>query len=82
MRNSLSGTAEDYIQSPVLNSSGEFYNSKTASADLPQDADANGAYHIALKGLYLLTEVIDKGSSKVDRIEHANWLKFAQSRHE
>ena len=81
MRNSLSGTAEDYIQSPVLNSSGEFYNSKTASADLPQDADANGAYHIALKGLYLLTEVIDKGSSKVDRIEHANWLKFAQSRH-
>ena len=81
MRNSLSGTAEDYIQSPVLNSFGEFYNSKTASADLPQDADANGAYHIALKGLYLLTEVIDKGSSKVDRIEHANWLKFAQSRH-
>ena len=82
MRNSLSGTAEDYIQSPVLNASGEFYNSKTASADLPQDADAKGAYHIALKGLYLLTEVIDKGSSKVDRIEHANWLKFAQSRHE
>lgn len=81
MRNSLSGTAEDYIQSPVLNASGEFYNSKTASADLPRDADANGAYHIALKGLYLLTEVIDKGSSKVDRIEHANWLKFAQSRH-
>ena len=82
MRNSLSGTEEDYIQSPVLNESGEFYNSKTAPADLPQDADANGAYHIALKGLYLLTEVIDKGSSKVDRIEHANWLKFAQSRHE
>ena len=81
MRNSLSGTAEDYIQSPVLNASGEFYNSKTASADLPRDADANGAYHIALKGLYLLTEVIDKGSSKVDRIEHAEWIKFAQSRH-
>ena len=81
MRNSISETAEDYIQSPVLNSSGEFYNSQNASADLPQDADANGAYHIALKGLYLLTEVIDKGSSKVD-LEHANWLKFAQSRHE
>ena len=80
MRNSRSRTEEDYIQSPVKNKSGAFYNSAERPAGLPENADANGAFHIALKGLYLLTEVIDKGGSKIDRLEHADWFKFVQSR--
>ena len=81
MRNSRPKTStheeEDYIQSPVLNARGKFFDSRTADATLPKDADANGAYHIALKGLMLLKEnlVADKPDLK---IENKEWFRFAQ----
>ena len=37
---------------------------------LPVDADANGAYHIALKGLYLLR------NPETKKIENEKWLQF------
>ena len=45
---------------------------------MPQDADANGAFHIALKGLYLLQNCI-KGE-ELNKISFENWIKFAQTR--
>lgn len=82
MRNSRTGSDVDYIESPVLNDSGSFFDSRTVDADrsMPQDADANGAYHIALKGLLLLTDMIDRDGT-IKRIEHKDWFEFVQNRH-
>ena len=53
----------DFILSPVRNRAGKFFDSRTADESLPKDADANGAYHIALKGLFH----IRSGESKIVR---------------
>jgi CRISPR-associated protein Cpf1 len=80
MRNSNAKTEEDFILSPVKNSNGEFFRSNDDTAGIwPADADANGAYHIALKGLYLVKECLNK-EEKSMKIEHKNWFKFAQTR--
>ena len=97
MRNSNAETGEDYILSPVRNETMTFFDSRKVvdaalpfdsrkvDATLPKDADANGAYHIALKGLYLLHEVFNKAKAdenKLDlKISHSDWLAFAQKRH-
>ena len=80
MRNSNSITEEDYILSPVIHNGKQFNTNdevnKGQDADgnwiskLPVDADANGAYHIALKGLYLLL------NPQTKKIENEKWLKF------
>lgn len=57
IRNSKKDTLEDYILSPVKNSSGEFFDSRIASKSLPNDADANGAYNIARKGIILIERI-------------------------
>ncbi|MDO9155116.1 MAG: type V CRISPR-associated protein Cas12a/Cpf1 [Paludibacter sp.] len=81
MRNSNAATGEDFILSPVKNSKGEFFKSNgDENGSLPADADANGAYHIALKGLYLLEKVFAKGNKEM-KIEHKEWFEFAQKRH-
>ena len=62
MRNSIpnsSNAEDDYLISPIKAEDGTFFDSREQfslgkDAKLPIDADANGAYHIALKGLYLL----------------------------
>ena len=70
----------DKIISPVMDSNGEFFNSGSGvPVFMPQDADANGAFHIALKGLYLLRHGIKDG--KLGKITHDNWMKFVQTRH-
>ena len=79
MRNSDSKTGEDYIESPVLNGNGEFFDSRKASKELPIDADANGAYHIAMKGVQLLEEIIAQGKTDL-RIENKDWFRFIQER--
>jgi len=79
MRCSNTETGEDYILSPVKNALDHFYDSRKADKTLPRDADANGAYHIALKGLYLLREVLAKDSRDL-KISHPDWLAFAQKR--
>ena len=53
----------DFILSPVRNRAGKFFDSRTADESLPKDADANGAYHIALKGLFH----IESGKSKIEK---------------
>lgn len=71
MRNS--SKTEDYIESPVLNSKGLFFDSRKADENWPQDADSNGAYHIALKGLLCLKK------GKVD-LKLKDWFEFVQRR--
>ena len=78
MRNSYARTGEDYIESPVENSRGVLFDSREAKGDLPQNADANGAYHIALKGLFLLKNRIHESAPL--KIEHRDWFRFAQER--
>lgn len=86
MRNSIPNTEVDYLISPVKAEDGTFFDSRQqlslgSRATLPIDADANGAYHIALKGLYLLTHNFnqnDKGY--IENISNADWFKFVQEK--
>lgn len=83
MRNSRASTGDDYIQSPVKNADGAFFDSRTCGEDLPQNADANGAYHIALKGLWIINEALRrewKNGVPELKLEHEEWFRFAQSR--
>jgi CRISPR-associated protein Cpf1 len=80
MRNSNAATKEDFILSPVARDGHQFYSTDEANkgkdaqgnwvSKLPVDADANGAYHIALKGLYLLR------NPETKKIENEKWLQF------
>ena len=80
MRNSNAATEEDYILSPVARDGHYFCSTDEANkgrdtqgdwvSRLPVDADANGAYHIALKGLYLLR------NPETKKIENEKWLQF------
>lgn len=86
MRNSIPNTEVDYLISPVKAEDGTFFDSRQQlalgkDATLPIDADANGAYHIALKGLYLLKHnfnLNDKGY--IENISNADWFKFVQKK--
>ena len=82
MRNSETGTDVDYMISPVMNENGIFYNSNNCSAELPQNADANGAYNIARKGLWIVRKI--KASDNTQKLELAisnkEWLNFAQTK--
>lgn len=86
MRNSIPNSEVDYLVSPVKAADGTFFDSRKQlalgkNARLPIDADANGAYHIALKGLYLLKNnfnLNDKGF--IENISNADWFKFAQKK--
>ena len=74
-----SNREEDRIISPVADKNGDFFDSgNVRDNSAPQDADANGAFHIALKGLYLLKHGILDG--KLEKISHDTWMKFTQSR--
>ena len=79
MRNSCAATGDDYIHSPVKNADGVFFDSRSCGPDLPQNADANGAYHIALKGLWIVTEALHDKKPDL-KLEHETWFAFAQSR--
>lgn len=86
MRNSIPNSEIDYLISPVKAEDGTFFDSRKQkelgnNAKLPIDADANGAYHIALKGLYLLKNNFnqnDKGY--IENIKNADWFKFVQEK--
>lgn len=82
MRYSNRETGEDFILSPVKNKQGEFFMScpENEIKKLPTDGDANGAYHIALKGLQLITNISE--NYKLPNITTADWFKYAQQRHQ
>ena len=82
MRNSITNSEVDYLISPAMNSKGEFYDSRKADTSLPKDADANGAYHIAKKGLWVLEQI--KEADDLKKVEMAisnkEWLSFVQNK--
>ena len=80
MRNSVSNGLEDYIISPVKDEQGDFYDSRKSDNNLPTNADANGAYNIARKGLMLCQQIQESDDVKaVDyKIKNKDWLRFAQ----
>lgn len=86
MRNSVPNTETDYLISPVQDSKGQFFDSRRATSSLPENADANGAYNIARKGLMVLRQICaawEGGTShknlKLDLTNKA-WLRFAQEK--
>lgn len=84
MRNSHTGTEKDYMISPVADSNGEFYDSRnyenSKNAVLPANADANGAYNIARKGLWVIKQIKEaEDLRKVNlAISNKEWLQFVQ----
>jgi CRISPR-associated protein Cpf1 len=82
MRNSWSNTDEDYLISPVMDEQGEFYDSRRSDGTLPKDADANGAYNIARKGLWVIRQIKQSSSMKELKLAISNkeWLRFAQEK--
>ncbi len=82
MRNSEIGTEVDYMQSPVADANGNFYNSETCDDSLPKNADANGAYNIARKGLWIVQQIKAADDLKNVKLSISNkeWLKFAQEK--
>jgi CRISPR-associated protein Cpf1 len=79
MRNS--DIEQDYIISPVRNDNGTFFNSNNPGG-MPKDADANGAYNIALKGLWVVRCI--KQSDDLTKLKLAisnkEWLQFIQNK--
>ena len=82
MRNSITGTDTDYLISPVMNAKGEFYDSRKCGKDLPENADANGAFNIARKGLWIIEQINKAADDELARINLAisnkEWLRYAQ----
>ena len=80
MRNSITGTDVDYLVSPVMNVYGEFYDSRTCGNNLPKNADANGAYNIARKGLWIIEQIKQtEDLSKLKlAISNKEWMRYAQ----
>ncbi|MCL1624277.1 type V CRISPR-associated protein Cas12a/Cpf1 [Moraxella sp. Tifton1] len=87
MRYSNANTDDDFILSPVANKNSEFFDSRKIEAlpekerKLPENSDANGAYHIAKKGLWVLKQI--KANDNLDKlnlmISNQEWLKFVQN---
>ena len=82
LRNSKTNSNEDYILSPIADENGVFYDSRSCGDTLPENADANGAYNIARKGLMLIDQIKqakDLANFKYD-ISNKAWLNFAQQK--
>ena len=70
---------KDFILSPVADEKGRFFDSRKAKNNEPQNADANGAYHIALKGLIMLNKLDqwDSTSRTPDlKVHNKEWFNF------
>lgn len=82
MRNSRTGEDEDYIISPVTDENGVFFDSRNNGGSLPENADANGAYNIALKGLWALNQIkkADDVSKVKLSISNKEWLNYVQTK--
>ena len=90
MRNSKSDNEDpdyDKIVSPVLNDDNKFFDSSdNSNGKYPENADANGAYCIALKGLYEVKKIRENWSDLMDfpretlKIKHYDWFDFIQNK--
>ena len=88
MRNSMPSSDIDYLISPVADDTRCFFDSRKQAelkenAVLPMNADANGAYNIARKGLLAIRKMKqeENDSAKISlAISTKEWLKFAQTK--
>ena len=82
MRNSITNSEEDYLLSPVADDDGHFFDSREEISSLPIDADANGAYNIARKGLWVVRKIKEtpNGEKTTLSISNKEWLQFAQTK--
>ena len=82
MRNSITNSEEDYLLSPVADDAGHFFDSREGISSLPIDADANGAYNIARKGLWVVRKIKEtpNGEKTTLSISNKEWLQFAQTK--
>ena len=71
----------DFILSPVSDAAGRFFDSRKARAEEPQNADANGAFHIALKGLATLNS-LKESDLKIKPLKNKEWFEFIRKRHD
>ncbi len=85
IRNSVINSDIDYMLSPVKNEHGEFFDTRKYDENnaaynyFPKDADANGAYNIARKGLWAMERIRESEDGKVKlAISNKEWLCFAQ----
>jgi CRISPR-associated protein Cpf1 len=81
LRNRFIKSDVDYISSPVADSKGIFYDSNNCGSHLPNNADANGAFNIARKGLMLVERILSTPSDKKLSliITNEEWLHYVQS---
>lgn len=82
MRNSITGTETDYLISPVANKNDEFFDTREVKENLPNNADANGAYNIARKGLWVIEQIKKAKDLKKIKLAISNkeWLQFVQNK--
>ena len=82
MRNSITNSEEDYLLSPVADEKGNFFDSRKGIESLPIDADANGAYNIARKGLWAIRKIQETRDDEKPSLNITNkeWLQFAQTK--
>lgn len=84
MRNSVTGTDEDYLISPVMSQDGSFYDSRNFhdNSTLPANADANGAYNIARKALWAIDVLKNTDDDTIMKaklsITNKEWLEYVQ----
>ena len=74
---------KDFILSPVADETGQFFDSRKATkTNEPHNADANGAYHIGLKGLMILHKINKwDGSGKLNlAIKNKEWFDFIRNK--
>lgn len=82
MRNSKTNSEVDYLLSPVADEKGRFFDSRQGIATLPDNADANGAYNIARKGLWVIRKIQETAENEKPSLAITNkeWLQFAQTK--
>ncbi len=82
MRNSKTNSEVDYLLSPVADEKGRFFDSRRGIATLPDNADANGAYNIARKGLWVIRKIQETAENEKPSLAITNkeWLQFAQTK--
>lgn len=79
LRNSITNDVYDKIISPVLNNKNKFFESDISDETNPIDADANGAYNIARKGLLVIRNIKnDIDIKKICDIKNADYYKFLE----
>ena len=82
MRNSKTNSEVDYLLSPVADEQGHFFDSRNGIKSLPDNADANGAFNIARKGLWAIRKIqaTQEGEKVSLAITNKEWLQFAQTK--